>query len=64
MIRTPFSELAGTLLTMRRIPQDIAEKHGCGRMANPVGIYRGKKLAACVEFDDLFDKDGNRFYDD
>lgn len=31
---------------------------------NPVAILWGDKVLAHVEFDDIFDEDGNRFKDD
>jgi hypothetical protein len=31
---------------------------------NTVGIFHGSEMIACVDFDDLFDGEGNYFYND
>lgn len=68
--RIPFSRVeAETLTVMRRLGRIEAEEAGCGSMATPVGIFgrimhAKNSLIAVVEFDDLFDAEGNRFYND
>lgn len=66
MTRRPFSELAGKPVQLRRVPADVAERHGCGYTPDCVGVFdhKGVKLLAIVDFDDLFDEDGMRFAND
>lgn len=33
-------------------------------LENTVGIFWAEKMIACVDFDDLFDGEGNYFYND
>jgi hypothetical protein len=47
----------------RMTPEDI-QKHRTTEVGTPVGIFNGENLLATVDFDDLFDEDGNRFYND
>ena len=69
--RKPFSEVfeggipgAGIpQVTLRRLtPEETAE---AGLPPdNTVGIFHGSSMIACVDFDDLFDGEGNYFYND
>lgn len=62
--------IEGEPLEMRRLSQTdlLGIDNGFTRFDNPVGIFRiymsnrKPKLLAIVEFDDLFDLSGNRFY--
>lgn len=45
-------------VTLRRFTDKDAQSYGM------VGIYWGRDLIAQVQFDDLFDEEGNRFYND
>jgi hypothetical protein len=52
------------LCYLRRLTGEDLKKHMIANRGNPVGIFNGDKLLATVDFDDLFDADGNRFYND
>jgi len=70
--RTPFSQIEEQpSLVIRRLTSEELVKYEQRYSANLVGIFTPAKLApprkeqliAVVEFDDLFDIQGNRFYD-
>jgi hypothetical protein len=69
--RIPFSEIEGLPLELRRLKpvELLGIDNSFNNWLNPVGIFRvpnvGKPvLIAVVEFDDLFDLSGYRFYND
>lgn len=50
------------LHSLRRLRE--AEQKKLGLWGNFVGIFCGEELKAVVGFNDLFDEEGNRFYND
>ncbi len=71
--RTPFGQaIEGEPIQIRRLTEVelLGIDQSFMRFNNPVGIFRfymtnrKPKLLAIVEFDDLFDLNGNRFYND
>ena len=49
--------------TLRRLtPEEVSKRNL--PPDNTVGIFWGRDLVAVVDFDDLFDQDGNYFKDD
>lgn len=72
MQRKEFSRIEGIAVELRRMTPKQASKAGCRSMgANAVGIFtvsmneaKNNKLVAVVDFDDIFDNEGNRFYYD
>lgn len=70
--RKPFSTVFEKNATMgtpevqiRRFTDEDRKTHEdlCRHM-DPVGIFWGTQLLGVVDFDDLYDEDGNRFYND
>jgi len=71
--REAFSRIESRLLAIRRLKpiELLGVDNSFSRFDNPVGIFvpaklpaTKEKLLAIVEFDDLFDLNGNRFYND
>jgi hypothetical protein len=52
------------LLHMRRFNAEDVVNHPMFITGSPVGLFSGARLVAVVEFEDLFDDNGNRFYND
>jgi hypothetical protein len=52
------------LLTMHRFTKAEEDKYSHIRGSQNVGLFHGADLVAVVDFDDLFDEEGNRFYND
>jgi hypothetical protein len=50
-------------VTLRRLTSEEEQKYDVFPSQN-VGIFHGADPIAFVDFDDLFDADGNRFYND
>jgi hypothetical protein len=66
-IRISFSQLEGyDHLEIRRLKPVELAKYNQFSSTNLVGIFgsRNDELIAVVEFDDLFDLNGNRFHND
>lgn len=50
---------------LRRLTTEETDNNSAaGFMGNTIGIFWGPDLIALVDFDDLFDENGNRFYND
>lgn len=67
MKRKPFGEVFETdpkpLCTLRRLtPEETAAANL--PQDNTVGIFKGTEMIGCVDFTDLFDGEGNYFYND
>lgn len=69
--RKPFSHVFGDLggrprpeVTVRRLNAKDMQKYDIRDRGCPVGLFWGRDLIAQMDFDDLFDADGNRFYND
>jgi hypothetical protein len=69
--RKPFGEVFNDnrsrplpLCQVRRMTRDEIQKYQVTEHGTPVGLFYGPDLVAQVDFDDLFDADGNRFYND
>lgn len=70
-LRANFSEVFGDRpdkakpdVQLRRFTKEDWGNYPQWRNGEPVGIFWGRDLIAVVDFDDLFDAEGNRFYND
>lgn len=69
--RKPFSEVFGEsgktrepLVKLRRLTAEDIKEHQVTETGTMVGVFWERELLAIVDFDDLFDAEGNRFYND
>lgn len=51
-------------VTLRRLTQEELDLYCMRSGETQVGIFHGPSLIATVDFNDLFDESGNRFYND
>lgn len=51
-------------VTLRRLTEEDEEKAPKYWGIGDIGIFHGADLIAIVGFDDIFDAEGNRFYND
>ena len=52
------------LVELHRMTAEELEESNLPRRGTTVGVFHGLQLLAIVDLDDIFDEEGNRFYND
>lgn len=52
-------------VTLRRLTPDDRKRYSDWKAGfDVIGVFHGPEMLAAIQFDDLFDENGNRFYND